>query len=230
MSEPSNAHRIIRAVERLTRYDKSVFTAEEIVVAAWQNYPEIFCLKGFPKHPDSNRVLACLMGRTGLVSLGYLRRVGPRLYSLGLTRLPQELPAARPRPPETATSGILPVKQAPIPPPIKKVESAGVSVKLDNEEETIDRFLNTAAATFLRDGQQKRLDEFHLIECLVIVYPAAAKRPAEALVATKKWLNLYEAKYESTTKLRLVRNILDFLVEQFQRRLESFASMRSKSA
>ena len=59
------------------------FTANDLVVAAWRAHPERFGLKGYAdQHPDSNTVLAPLMGRRGLVSKGHLDHVGPKLYRL----------------------------------------------------------------------------------------------------------------------------------------------------
>lgn len=47
----------------------------DVIVRAWQEWPEAFGLTGYSlAHPDSNRVLAKLAGRGGLVEEGWLSR------------------------------------------------------------------------------------------------------------------------------------------------------------
>ena len=59
------------------------FAAEELVVAAWKHSPRRFGLAGYvDDYPDANKVLASLMGRKGMVSRGWLRRVASREYVL----------------------------------------------------------------------------------------------------------------------------------------------------
>jgi hypothetical protein len=59
------------------------FTAEELVVAAWQRFPRPFGLKGFAEqHPDANKVLTGLMGEKGIVRRGWLVKMGQKLYAL----------------------------------------------------------------------------------------------------------------------------------------------------
>lgn len=61
----------------------SPFSAEELVVAAWRSKPSLFGLRGYEgSHPDSNKVLAALMGKRGLHSRGWLTRVAKRTYML----------------------------------------------------------------------------------------------------------------------------------------------------
>ena len=59
------------------------FTANDLTVAAWKSDSRTFGLKGYEAlHPDSNAVLASLMGEKGLVRRGHFERVGPKLYRL----------------------------------------------------------------------------------------------------------------------------------------------------
>lgn len=74
----SNHDRILLALAELPA---RVISAADLVVACWKKYPQYFSLGGHP-HPDSNRVLCCLMGKKGLVSQGLLARVGAKQYSL----------------------------------------------------------------------------------------------------------------------------------------------------
>jgi hypothetical protein len=48
------------------------FTAQDLVVRAWQLYPESFALRGYAAHPDSNAVLAKVHGTDGVVGRGWL--------------------------------------------------------------------------------------------------------------------------------------------------------------
>lgn len=59
------------------------FAAEFLVVRAWERDRESFGLNGFEdRHPDSNRVLTCLMGKRGLVARGWLRKTGSKQYAV----------------------------------------------------------------------------------------------------------------------------------------------------
>lgn len=53
-----------------------VFSKSELVVAAYRLAPKLFCLDGYPEHPDSNRVWAYLYGARGLIAQGKVERVG----------------------------------------------------------------------------------------------------------------------------------------------------------
>ena len=65
------------------RQASATFTAEDLVVAAWQLYPDTFGLSGYAdQHPDSNRVLTNIMGTKGMRGKGWLRKVGEKQYRL----------------------------------------------------------------------------------------------------------------------------------------------------
>ncbi len=82
------AEKLILSAWRLRETDKSVFTAEDLVVAAWKASPETFGLRGFldesgtPIYPDSNRVFAEIMGSKPLRKRGLIERVGNKQYRL----------------------------------------------------------------------------------------------------------------------------------------------------
>jgi hypothetical protein len=67
---------------------KSPFSAEDLVVEAWKKYPEPFGLAGYndkdgkPLYPNSNRVLAEIMGSKPLRKNGLVRKVGSKIYQL----------------------------------------------------------------------------------------------------------------------------------------------------
>ena len=51
----------------------AVIAESDLIVRAWQLYPEAFSLRGHP-HPDSNRVRAKLHGVEGVIARGWLRK------------------------------------------------------------------------------------------------------------------------------------------------------------
>jgi len=60
-----------------------IFSAEELVVAAWLKDKDSLGLKGYEAlYPNSNKIFSTLMGKNGLERRGYLKKVGPKLYSL----------------------------------------------------------------------------------------------------------------------------------------------------
>jgi hypothetical protein len=75
--------KILLASAALEEAGQSPFSAEALIVAAWQRYPTTFGLKGYAQqHPDSNKVLSSIMGEKGLTRRGWLSKVGQKLYSL----------------------------------------------------------------------------------------------------------------------------------------------------
>jgi hypothetical protein len=75
--------KILLAAFQLEQEGQSPFSAEALVVAAWQKYPRTFGLKGYDeRYPDSNKVLASIMGEKGLARRGWLTKMGQKLYAL----------------------------------------------------------------------------------------------------------------------------------------------------
>lgn len=75
--------KILLAAHQLEEKGQSPFTAEALIVVAWQKYPKTFGLKGFDQQfPDSNKVLASIMGEKGLARRGWLSKAGQKLYTL----------------------------------------------------------------------------------------------------------------------------------------------------
>jgi hypothetical protein len=74
---------ILLAAWELEEQGQSPFSAEALIVTAWQKYPRVFGLKGYTdQHPDSNKVLASIMGRKGLTNRSLLVKMGQKLYAL----------------------------------------------------------------------------------------------------------------------------------------------------
>lgn len=72
----------------LEQSGKTPFSAEDLVVKAWQIFPDTFGLSGYldanniPKYPDSNRVFAEIMGSKPIRKYGLLKKVGAKMYQL----------------------------------------------------------------------------------------------------------------------------------------------------
>jgi hypothetical protein len=74
---------ILLAAHKLEEQGQSPFSAEDLIVAAWKEYPRAFGLKGYTdQFPDSNRVLSSIMGERGLTRKGWLAKMGQKLYAL----------------------------------------------------------------------------------------------------------------------------------------------------
>jgi hypothetical protein len=75
--------KILLAAENLDKQGHSPFTAEALIVASWQRFPNTFGLKGFSeKYPDSNKILSSIMGEKGLARRGWLVKMGQKLYAM----------------------------------------------------------------------------------------------------------------------------------------------------
>ncbi len=75
--------KILLAANQLEEAGQTPFSAEALIVIAWQKYPRTFGLKGFVElHPDSNKILASIMGEKGLARRGWLVKTGLKMYAL----------------------------------------------------------------------------------------------------------------------------------------------------
>jgi hypothetical protein len=81
--ETTLPEKILLAAAQLEDAGQSPFSAEALIVAAWQANPRTFGLKGYAdQYPDSNKVLSGLMGERGLTKRGLLAKMGQKLYAL----------------------------------------------------------------------------------------------------------------------------------------------------
>jgi len=84
----SVTEKLLVAAHRCETEGKCPFTAEDLVVSAWQCFPDAFGLKGYVDsegqmlYPDSNRVFAEIMGSKPVRKRGFLVKVGQKLYEL----------------------------------------------------------------------------------------------------------------------------------------------------
>ena len=109
--------KILIAAFDLESRGETPFTAEALIVCSWKNYPKTFGLKGFwEQHPDSNKVLASIMGEKGLAKKGWLQKVGQKLYILTddgkevVQRLRQGEPVTLSRPAKSIKPGGFPME------------------------------------------------------------------------------------------------------------------------
>lgn len=83
IAECTVPEKILLAAFQLEEQGHSPFSAEALIVTAWQKYPRTFGLKGYDEqHPDSNKVLASIMGEKGLTRRGWLSKPGQKMYLL----------------------------------------------------------------------------------------------------------------------------------------------------
>lgn len=83
VAEYTLSEMILLAAHKLEEQGQTPFSAEELIVASWRQFPRAFGLKGFAEqYPDSNRVLSAIMGEKGLARRGWLAKMGQKLYAL----------------------------------------------------------------------------------------------------------------------------------------------------
>jgi hypothetical protein len=83
VAELTVSQKILLAANHLDKNNQSPFSAEALVVAAWTQFPKTFGLKGYSDlYPDSNKILSSIMGERGLAKLGWLAKMGQKLYAL----------------------------------------------------------------------------------------------------------------------------------------------------
>jgi len=140
IAECTVPEKILLAAYALEEAGESPFTAEALVVSAWKKYPLTFGLKTFAEqYPDSNKVLASIMGERGLARRGWLSKMGQKLYAL--TREGRQ-----------AVRRLLRADEAPLP------ESAAQPIKLSREQERfLQGLLGSTALSKYREGHEREL-------------------------------------------------------------------------
>ncbi len=80
--------KLVLAAYDLEESGKQPFSAEDLVVSAWEKFPDAFGLQGHTDasglllYPDSNRVFAEIMGSKPIRARGLLKKVGSKMYQL----------------------------------------------------------------------------------------------------------------------------------------------------
>lgn len=101
----SKADKLLIAAYHLEASGMSRFSAEDLAVAAWREFPDAFALTGYPEHPDSNRVYFEIMGNKTFRKKGWLEKVGQKKYRLSATGRGAALDLAAASPDNQAGSG-----------------------------------------------------------------------------------------------------------------------------
>jgi len=80
--------KLVISAFKLEEIGKSSFTAEDLVVSAWEHFPDTFGIRGYRdekgnlKFPDTNRVYAEIMGSKPIRKRGLLIKIGTKKYQL----------------------------------------------------------------------------------------------------------------------------------------------------
>lgn len=80
--------KLLLAASELEKKGLRPFSAEALVVSAWQKFPDTFGLAGYRgesgqlTYPDSNRVFAEIMGSKPIRKRGMLEKVGSKMYQV----------------------------------------------------------------------------------------------------------------------------------------------------
>lgn len=80
--------KLLLAAFRLEESGKRRFSAEDLVVSVWQNFPNAFGLSGYRGkngkllYPDSEKVHKRIVSSAPIRKLGFLKKVGKRMYQL----------------------------------------------------------------------------------------------------------------------------------------------------
>ena len=83
MQSLSKAEKLLVAAGRLLSTGKVEFSSEDLVVSAYESFPDEFAMKGYPQFTDSNPVLTQLMGKKAvLIVRGWIEKVGTKKYRL----------------------------------------------------------------------------------------------------------------------------------------------------
>ena len=132
--------KILLAAHQLDEAGQTPFSAKALVVSAWQKYPVTFGLKGYSEqYPDSNKVLASIMGEKGLAKRGWLIKMGQKLYTLS-------------RDGKVVVRRLLQGDDAPPPP---RVSGAAVHVPKEQDKLLNTLFGTTALEKFLEGRKQE---------------------------------------------------------------------------
>ncbi|MCI0463274.1 MAG: hypothetical protein L0Z62_40525 [Gemmataceae bacterium] len=138
ITEYTVPEKILLAADQLDKDGQSPFSAEALIVAAWQKFPKTFGLKGYAdQYPDSNKVLSSIMGEKGLARRGWLIKMGQKVYSL--TREGRQ-----------ALRRMLRQEEAPEPPP------SNLRLPRDQERALLNLLESSAAAKF-EEGRKQEL-------------------------------------------------------------------------
>ena len=215
MAELSKAEKLLVAACLLSSDGQTVFSAEDLIVRAFQTFPQDFSLKGYPKYPDSNVVLTQVMGKKApLIVRGWLEKTGVKQYRL----MPKGLDDRNQL--EHGQGGI-------------------INVRLERLlEESLARLLKSASFELFKSGQQEQItfnqfcrftglsarDKWQKIQNkLASVRHAVeeARKLGESGEGAIIWVGGHNEKV-SDDDLRMLDPLLKFLVGRFKHEMDEW--------
>lgn len=211
--------KVILAAYSLEKEGQSPFSAEALIVACWKSNKKTFGLKGFAEaYPDSNRVLAVIMGERGLARQGWLNKEGVKLYTLS----------------ERGRKEAERIQRGDEPPPKVKVERPRTSpAKVNRDiEKFILRITTTQAIRRFRTGAKFEITFRDACSFwgvadptdLMAVRKAASSTPEEIARAEELFtgdkLVLSNGQLVTMDELKMISAVHSFLSEQFARQLD----------
>jgi hypothetical protein len=215
MAELSKAEKLLVAACLLSSEGHNVFSAEDLIVRAFQAFPQDFSLKGYPEYPDSNAVLIQVMGKKApLIVRGWLEKTGVKQYRL--------------TPKGLDNRNLLVHEQGEV-----------SNVRLERQlEESLARLLKSASFELFKSGQQEKItfnqfcryaglsarDKWQKIQNkLASVRHAAeeARKLGESGEGAIIWVAGHSEKV-SDDDLRLLDPLLKFLLERFKHEMDEW--------
>ena len=221
-AELTVSQKIILAAHRLEEQGQTPFTSEALTVASWKESPQTFGLKGFiDQYPDSNRVLACIMGTRGLVHRGWMTKVAPKLYSLS-------------RQGKDEARRVLAGDDSPVP---KRRALAQIKVPKDLENQ-LKALLQSTAVSRFQQGMKREITfkdackfwglaenaQGDTVDPTLEKVPETLDRVEQLLIG--ETVELSDGQSVSEQQLKSLRGVHRFLTEQFTRHL---AQMRERT-
>lgn len=223
LSETTVAQKVLVAAVRIESSNNHVFSAEDLVVKAWREYPETFGLKGYAdSYPDSNKVLSSVMGAKGLISHGYLVKKGKKLYAVT----------------SDGHREALRLTGEPVP------STNGVSITntvLPREKDKFLQFMLSSTAVYLYENDKKRLVNFadacrfwnitqelssDVVEKKLRHIDNQLNELEELL--TRKDVELRSGRVVRAGDIRALRNIHHHMEDRFQRSIKLVKGRSSK--
>jgi hypothetical protein len=141
IAECTVPEKILLGAYALEEAGQSPFSAEALIVSAWQKFPQAFGLKGYAdQYPDSNKVLSSIMGEKGLARRGWLIKMGQKLYALS----------------REGRQVVRRLQQGDDVPGDRDVPSRPVKLSKEHDKALQDLFASTACQKF-QEGRQQEL-------------------------------------------------------------------------
>jgi hypothetical protein len=215
MAELSKAEKLLVAACLLSSDGQTVFSAEDLIVRAFQTFPQDFSLKGYPEYPDSNVVLTQVMGKKApLIVRGWLEKTGVKQYRL----MPKGLDDRNQL--EHGQGGI-------------------INVRLERLlEESLARLLKSASFELYKSGQQEQItfnqfcrfaglsarDKWQKIQnklASVRHSVEEARKLGESGEGANIWVGGHNEKV-SDDDLRMLDPLLKFLMQRFKHEMDEW--------